>query len=116
MTSAVSRGDIVLVPFPFTDLSHRKIRPAIILNVLREDVLVAFISSVVPLTAPDPTDCVLTASDPAFPATGLKLTSVFKLAKILCLHQSLILRQIGHVAPALQKELDVRLARAVGLA
>ena len=41
------KGKIVLIPFPFTDLSGSKVRPAIILsnNKKGEDCLVAFISS-----------------------------------------------------------------------
>ena len=115
MTSGLSRGDVVLVPFPFTDLSGRKLRPALVLNVVGEDVLVAFISSVVPVSTPAPTDFVLEASHPDFPKTGLKSAAIFKLAKLVCLHQSLILRKLGQVSPAIQRELDARLARAVGL-
>ena len=45
----LSRGDIVLVPFPFTDLSEKKVRPAIIISTKNDiDVSVAFISSVIP--------------------------------------------------------------------
>jgi mRNA interferase MazF len=46
------RGDIVLVPFPFTDLTGQKVRPALVISPdpPGEDVMVAFISSVVPPT------------------------------------------------------------------
>ena len=43
MTAGLSRGDVVLVPFPFTDLSGGKVRPALVVNALGEDLLVAFI-------------------------------------------------------------------------
>ena len=112
---SLSRGDLILVPFPFTDLSARKVRPAFVVNVLSKDVLAAFISSVVPPGQPASTDLVVTPSHPEFSATGLKLTSVFKLAKLLCLDRSLILRRLGQVGPTLQREIDLRLARAVGL-
>ena len=110
-----ARGDIVLVSFPFTDFSGRKVRPAVVLNEVGDDVLIAFISSSVPPTSVADTDFVLPATHPDFPATGLKTASVFKLAKLLCLHQSLILRKLGRVSAVIQREIDVRLMRAVGL-
>ena len=115
MRASLTRGDVVLVPFPFTDLSGRKVRPALVLNVVGEDVLVAFLSSVVSASSPAPTDFVLEPSHPDFPKTGLKGATTFKLAKLVCLHQSLIVRKLGHVSPSIQRELDARLARAVGL-
>jgi mRNA interferase MazF len=38
-------GDIVLVPFPFTDLSSHKVRPALVLSGFKEDVTVSLITS-----------------------------------------------------------------------
>ena len=41
------KGAVILVPFPFTDLSENKVRPAVVLSCAMkgEDVVVAFISS-----------------------------------------------------------------------
>jgi mRNA interferase MazF len=110
------RGDIVLVPFPFTDLSGQKLRPAIIVSPdpVGEDVLLAFISSVKPVE-PDPTEYILETTPPAFASAGLKIASVFKMGKLATLHHSLILRRLGQVIPVLQNELDAALKRAVGL-
>ena len=117
MSLVLHRGDIVLVPFPFTDLGGQKLRPAIIISPdpIGEDVLLGFISSVTP-AAPEPTEYVLETTQPAFASTGLKSASVFKMGKLATLHRSLILRRLGQATPALQKELDVALKRAVGLA
>lgn len=117
MTSLLfHRGDIVLVPFPFTDLSGRKVRPVLIVSPdpVGEDILVAFISSVIPL-APEPDEYVLDTAHPAFSRTGLKITSVFKMGKMATLHRSLILRRLGRISSKLQRVLDAALKQAVGL-
>ena len=114
MSVPLSRGDIILVPFPFTDLSSSKVRPALVLNVSGEDILVAFISSVIP-SPPRPTDFTVSPSHPDFPKTGLRSASTFKLFKLICLNRSLALRKLGSVSSGLQRELDVSLSKAVGL-
>jgi mRNA interferase MazF len=43
------KGKIVVVPFPFTDLSSIKRRPALVLHETKYDIVVAYISSNVPL-------------------------------------------------------------------
>jgi mRNA interferase MazF len=114
VSAALSRGDIILVPFPFTDLTSRKVRPALVLNVSGEDILVAFISSVAP-SSPTPADFTLSPSHPDFSKTGLRSASTFKLFKLICLDRSLALRKLGFVSPELQREFDLRLSKAVGL-
>jgi mRNA interferase MazF len=52
-TISFSQGDVVLVPFPFADLSATKQRPALVLsperlNKLRPDLVLAAITSQVP--------------------------------------------------------------------
>jgi len=43
---ALARGDVVLVRFPFTDLSGLKLRPALIVGrVSGDDVVLAFVTS-----------------------------------------------------------------------
>lgn len=56
---AYERGDVVLVPFPFTDLSNTRTRPAVVVSTLRfteatGDLTVAMITSV---PRPSPYDC-----------------------------------------------------------
>ena len=87
-TTRYKRGDIVLVPFPFTDLSSSKRRPALVIspdifNDQMQDLVVAAITS--QLAAADhsitieESDCV----DGALPKT-----SVVKLAKVFTIHSA----------------------------
>ena len=111
----LQRGDIVLVPFPFTDLSKKKVRPAIVISEENDvDVSVAFISSIVP-EKPTKIDFILLESHPDFSLTGLKKSSVFKMNKVLTLERSAILLRLGKVSPSVQKELDFRFKLAFGI-
>lgn len=113
---SLKRGDIVLVPFPFTDLSSHKVRPALIISSdpQGEDILVASISSIQSQRLL-PTEFLLETNHPDFSITGLKKNSIFKLKKLLTLHHSTILRRLGSVSEALQNELDQCLGKVVGL-
>lgn len=42
------KGKIILLPFPFTDLTSAKLRPALVIYEGEKDVIVAFISSKIP--------------------------------------------------------------------
>ncbi len=110
------RGDIVLVPFPFTDLSTDKVRPAVVIssNPQTDDLVLAFISSTIP-ARPSSFEYILKNTDSDFPLTGLKVSSVFKLRKVITLEQSKILRHLGRTSPALQSQIDTRLMLAIGL-
>ncbi len=117
--SLVQRGSVVLVRYPFTDLSTTKVRPAVVVtsNLLlpqMEDVLCLFVSSVMPGELL-PTDFVLEPGHPAFPATGLRLRSVFRTHKLALLHRDLVLRVLGWLTPALMEQIDARLQEALGL-
>ena len=111
------RGDVVLVPFPFTDLTAEKLRPAVIVSVdpQKTDVIIAFISSVVSPEDVSETDYLLRHDNPAFAQTGLKKASTFRMRKLLTIERSKIIRRLGRVSPTIHKELDIRLRQAVGL-
>jgi mRNA interferase MazF len=115
--AVLRRGDVVLVPFPFTDLSAEKLRPAVITSVdpQKTDIIIAFISSVVSPGELSETDYLLRPDNPDFPRTGLKRASTFRMKKLLTIERSKIIRRLGTVSLAIQKELDVRLRQAVGL-
>jgi mRNA interferase MazF len=85
LTPILKRGDIVLVPFPFTSLKDLKVRPGVIISPdpQQTDVLIAFISSSVDATSMSSTDYFLPTTHFDFPATGLKKVSTFKMRKFL---------------------------------
>jgi len=111
----LARGDIVLVSFPFTDMSARKVRPAVIVssNPQKSDVIVAFITS--RADAPGSYDLRLDDSDPGFASTGLKQTSIFRMNKIITLDQSILQRRLGVASVTLMRQLDHKLRAAFGL-
>ena len=90
------KGKIVLVHFPFTDLTDSKLRPALVIQENDLDVVVAFISSRVPAQVTS-SDLPVTENHLAFPATGLKVSSVIKFDKIATVSKDLIEGEIGEI-------------------
>lgn len=105
----MSKGDLVLVPFPFTDLSGQKVRPALVLHhdVKGEDCIVAFLSSLKQKK--------LSRSDvPVTPSkqNGLKAPSVVKVHKIATLQKKIILGEIGALERDSLTEVDEKLKQS----
>jgi len=113
----VRRGTVVLTPFPFTDLSGAKVRPAIVVSRSDrpgDDVILAFVSSVVPPRSL-PTDLVVDPSHPNFRETGLKVPSIVKCDKLATVQRRIILGELGQLSATLLRELDQRLGHALNL-
>ena len=98
------KGKIVLIPFPFTNLTATKLRPALVLYESEKDVVAAFISS--RTEKPKTTDITISTEHPEFKQTGLKLTSIIKLDKVATISKTLILGEIGEVGTKLKKEIN----------
>ncbi|MBI2184693.1 MAG: type II toxin-antitoxin system PemK/MazF family toxin [Thaumarchaeota archaeon] len=101
------KGKLVLIPFPFTDLTSTKLRPALVIYEGRADVIVAFISSKMP-EKPARHDVIIEQSHPEYGLTGLKVPSVVKLDKVATVLKSLILGEIGELGPILKGEVNRR--------
>ena len=86
-------GSIVLARFPFTDLSGAKMRPALVVskdNARRTDIVLAFITSVVPhMTHRD----ALTIRPTAL--NGLKVESTVRFDKLVTLEKRIVMGKIG---------------------
>ncbi len=104
------KAKIVLVHFPFTDLTDSKLRPALVIHESEHDVVVAFISSKIPEHHVD-SDLIVSDDHPAFPLTGLKVSSVIKFDKIATVSNDLIEGEIGEVTRNLADECNAIMSR-----
>jgi len=94
------KGDIVLIPFPFTDLSGRKLRPALILAETPDNITVSFITSRIQWQ--ESTDIVL---HPHL-NNGIKKTSLIRLTKIATLDKTMAIGKIGSINNSQFSELN----------
>lgn len=96
-----SQGEIVVVNFPFTDISGTKKRPALILsnNTVNQtgDYLLVMITSQVKR---DGLSIPITSAD--FKATPLPLTSFIRIHKVFLLNESLISHRFSTVTALLR--------------
>ena len=99
------KGDIVLISFPFTDLSDSKIRPALVLYVGEYDVIVGFIST--KLHWKSEVDLILIPNE----ENRLKKESLIKLSKIATLDKILIQGKLGNIQYDKFVELDEKLIK-----
>ena len=111
MPTIAKPGDVVLIRFPFTDLSTAKLRPALVLATHGDDLTIVGIFSGSP-QPPRKTWILLSTQDPAFSQTGLKTNSVIKAERIAVIEQSILVRKLGSLPLSQMK--DVK--RAVKLA
>ena len=102
------KGKIVLVPFPFTDLTSAKLRPALV--IYEGDVILVFISSKIPSELSE-ADILITKNHSGFKTAGLKVDSVIRLDKIATVLKDLILGEIGEINKELRKEVNLKLKK-----
>ena len=104
------KGKIVLVPFPFTDLTAAKLRPALVIYEGEKDVVMAFVSSKIPSELSE-VDILITKNQTSFRKAGLKVDSVIKLDKIATVLKDLIVGELGEVDEKLKQEVNQKLKR-----
>lgn len=112
------RGKVVLVPFPFDDLSTTKVRPAVCLTDpigTHRHVIMAFITSRTPADLLE-TDLILNSGQADFAMTGLRVTSTLRLHRLMTVTTVLIRRELGELSPRMQDEVANRLRRLFGFA
>ena len=104
------QGTIVLVPFPFTDLSAAKVRPALVLSAkpMKSDVILAFISS---KQKQGEHDVAITPSK----ANGLKVPSLIICGKIATLEKTVMLGEIGSAENNVMTQVKYKLSALFGI-
>jgi len=104
----IVKGDIVVLNFPFSDLSATKRRPAFVLaNLGYEDVILCQITS---KSAKNEYSIGIDASD--FEAGSLPLTSFTRTDKIFTADNGLILYKAGHIK---QEKIDLIVQTVVSI-
>lgn len=111
---AFQRGDVVLIPFPFTDLSASKTRPAIVISSEiyhkhRPDLLLVYVSSQITKANPQ-IDYVLTD----WQGAGL-LKPSFVRPKVAAIEPELIVHTVGALSANDLEQVDKCLRRAMNL-
>ena len=104
------KGKIVLIHFPFTDLTATKLRPALVIYEGKRDVVAVFISSKIPYELSD-VDVLVTKKHAGFKKTGLKVDSVIKLDKIATVLKDLIIGELGELDKESSKEVNQKLKK-----
>ena len=96
----MTKDKIVLVPFPFDDLSAEKVRPAVCLTDpigQHRHVILAFITSNTNQEFLE-TDVMLDSKDKNFNVTGLRVSSALRLHRLMTVTTSLIRRELGFMS------------------
>jgi len=101
----VKKGDIVIIPFPFTDLSGQKNRPALVLIKTDTDITVAFITTQIKWQ--DEHDFRLEPSA----ENGLKRTSLVRLSKLATIDNELIIGKLGNLIETEIQQLNKNLVK-----
>ena len=103
------KGNIVLITFPFTDLSGNKLRPAVVLAESSLDFTVCFITSQINFT--QETDVLLKPNN----TNRLRTESLIRTSKIATLDKSLAKGLLGELTQVELKELNVQLKNLLQL-
>ena len=108
---ALAAGSVVLVPFPFSDLSQSKLRPAVVLAAAgRDDWILRQVTS-----NPYADTNAVTLDATSFSRGSLQRESYARPGKLFSAHSQLVVRDVGTLSPgALHAIIEsvVRLLRA----
>jgi mRNA interferase MazF len=117
----VSRGDVVLLDFPFSDASGSKVRPAIVVqsdakNRRMTSTIVVLVTKTTRRAGRDPTQLLVQSDSPEGKAAGLHFDSAITCTNLYTVHADFVRFRIGRVHGTLIPALDACLKAALGIA
>ena len=103
----MDQRDLLLVPFPFSDLSQSKLRPAVVLaDVGQGDWILCQITS-----KPYGSNQAVELDNTSFAVGSLRVQSYARPDKIFTANHSLMLAKIGDLKPAIFKQIIEKIVR-----
>lgn len=105
----MKKGDIVLIPFPFSDLQGSKCRPAVVLISTDADITVCFITAQLKWQ-----DAINILIEPSI-FNGLKMTSLIRLNKFATIDKDLVIGKLGELENSYRKDLNKKLIKLLKL-
>lgn len=105
----MQKGYIIMLPFPFTNLSGFKNRPAVVLHTASLDCVVAFMST--KLHWQEPTDILLQPNT----INRLKKPTLIRVSKIATIENSLVMGKLGELNASELTQLNTNLILLFGL-
>ncbi|MEA3430093.1 MAG: type II toxin-antitoxin system PemK/MazF family toxin [Nanoarchaeota archaeon] len=101
------KGDVVILPFPFSDLSRSKKRPALVVaNLQGDDLILAQITSEARFD-----DYSINLMNDDFKQGNLKLTSMIRPNRLFTADKAIILYKTGALANSKVKEVEQKLVK-----
>lgn len=116
----VSRGDVVLLDFPFADATGRKVRPAIVvqndaLSRRLTSTIVVLVTRTTRRARSEATQFLIEQNSPAGLAAGLHFDSAVACTNLYTVHEDFIQYRIGKLPNDLLPVLDGCLKAALGI-
>ena len=103
------KGDVVVLPFPFSDLSNSRKRPALVIaNLIGDDVILCQITSESRI---DDYSIVLNNND--FAKGSLSLTSMIRPNRLFTADKSIILYKVGSLKKDKIKEVENEIIKII---
>ncbi len=108
----MNQGDIILIPFPFAEMTRTKVRPAVVIAETDDkyhDLVISAISSVIPE--------ILSARDIELKPdhiNNLRASSVIKTDRIVTLRRELKIADLGRLSPGQLNQFRAILIEIIG--